>query len=86
MKSKTLEQLEKIKRVPAPGYLLTRIEGALEEMQLLIPKRLIFVYASVFVVFLSIQFGLFSNAQDSTEIESYAQSLGISSNSTSYND
>lgn len=86
MNNDTLEPLNKIKRIPAPGYLLTRIEGALEEVQLLIPKRLIFVYAAIFFVFLSLQIGVFSNSQNNTDIESYANSLGINSSITLYHD
>ena len=86
MNNDTLEQLSKIKRIPAPGYLLTRIEGALEEVQLLIPKRLILLYSAIFFVFLSIQIGMHSSAQDNSEIESYANALGINSTISLYHE
>ena len=40
----------------------------------------------LFFVFLSLQIGVFSNSQNNTDIESYANSLGINSSITLYHD
>jgi len=87
MKDHKLEQLSKIQKLETPDYLLTRIEGALEEVQLLVPKKLVWVYASVFLLFISIQVNNFITVDStSSDMKSYAKSIGISSNYSLYHE
>ena len=45
-----MELLKKINKVEVPGYLLTRIEGKLQETGVLISKRLVFAYAAILAI------------------------------------
>ena len=79
-----MELLNNIHKVEAPGYLKTRIEGALQNAKILVPKKLIFLYATVLLVFIVFQFTDLNNNSEHNDIENYATSLGINTNTYSF--
>ena len=86
MKETQLELLTKIKPVSPPPYLKTRIEGALEEVKLLIPNRLLYLYAAVVILFLTLQISFSSPVSNQSNIDSFAGSMGINTTYSFYDE
>jgi hypothetical protein len=74
-----MEELEKIQKLEAPGYLLTRIEGKLESLKPLISWKLLAIYATVLLGFVFIQIRT-SEIKSGNTAEQYAEEIGLNSN------
>lgn len=79
-----MELLNKIEKVEAPAYLKTRITGALRDVKILVPQKLILVYAasiSMFLIFLSTNQKTEYKTNQTSE---YAKAIGIDYTRSTY--
>ena len=81
-----MKELENIKRLETPNYLLTRIEGKLEEMKPLVSFRLVALYAAVLGCFIFLQAESNFSYNHKTTTEYYVQELGMTIDYKLYNE
>lgn len=82
-----MKELKNIKRLEAPGYLLTRIEGKLEEIKPIISFKLVAVYAAVLLCFILVQSNPLANENNQNDYgKEYAQELGLTTNQQLYHE
>lgn len=83
MKNNIMQELKDIKRLAAPNYLLTRIEGKLEEVKPLISLQLVAIYSIVLLCFVLVSTTKDVNHGDKA-VETYAQQMGMFGNNNIY--
>jgi hypothetical protein len=84
MKQEPMELLNQIKRVEASGYLLTRIEGKLQEVRVLIPAKLLWAYSLILAVLIGSQ--IYTSNNTTSDITTVANSMEIETSNQLYNE
>ena len=84
MKQEPMELLNQIKRVEAPGYLLTRIEGKLQDVRVLISAKLLWAYSLILAVLIGSQ--IYASNNTTSDITTVANSMEIETTNQLYNE
>ena len=81
-----INDLDKVKKVEAPTFLLTRIQQKIENLKEgSLSKKSSWILALSFVVIVGLNIGLIiKNQMNSQSIEKYAQAINLTSNNNLY--